>query len=65
MPKLKTKQALIKRIKITKGKKILTRICGQDHFNARESGKITRKKRSLKKAHQVDLKNIKRLVPYI
>lgn len=42
---MKTKQSIAKRFKITKKKKILHRTCGQDHFNARESGKITRNKR--------------------
>jgi len=41
----KTKQSIAKRFKITKKKKILHRTCGQDHFNAREKGKITRNKR--------------------
>jgi ribosomal protein L35 len=42
---LKTKKLVIKRIKITKNKKVLHRACGQNHFNARDSGKITKKKR--------------------
>ena len=45
MGKLKTHKTVSKRIKITKSKKILKRYGGQDHFNARNSGKITRKKR--------------------
>ena len=43
--KLKTKKLLQKRVKITKKKKILIRTGGQDHFNSRESGKVTRNKR--------------------
>lgn len=45
MGKLKTHKTVSKRFKITKSKKILKRYGGQDHFNARNSGKITRKKR--------------------
>ncbi len=45
MPKNKTHKASAKRFKVTKAKKVLKRYCGQDHFNARSSGKITRKKR--------------------
>lgn len=41
----KTKKTIAKRFKITKKKKILFRKGGQDHFNARESGKITKAKR--------------------
>lgn len=51
---VKTKQLIAKRIRITKKKKILHRTCGQDHFNARESSKITknkRRKRKLSKAY--------------
>ncbi|MBI4268652.1 50S ribosomal protein L35 [Candidatus Uhrbacteria bacterium] len=45
MAKLKTHKTVSKRFKITKTKKILKRYGGQDHFNARNPGKITRKKR--------------------
>ncbi|MBL7141497.1 50S ribosomal protein L35 [Patescibacteria group bacterium] len=41
----KTRKSIAKRLKITKNKKILHRTCGQDHFNARESRKITKNKR--------------------
>ena len=49
MPKKKTHKATAKRFvvkKSKKGLKILKRSEGQDHFNARESGKIKRNKRS-------------------
>jgi ribosomal protein L35 len=39
MPKLKTPKALIKRIKITKKKKVLRRATSQNHYNSKESGK--------------------------
>jgi large subunit ribosomal protein L35 len=45
MPKQKVHKATAKRFRITKNKKVLKRYSGQDHFNARNSGKITRKKR--------------------
>lgn len=45
MPKIKTHKATAKRFKITKGDKIKQRKAGQDHFNARESGKTKRNKR--------------------
>ena len=45
MPKLKTHKATSKRFKVTKNKKVLKRTAGQDHFNAKESGNKTRKKR--------------------
>ena len=43
--KLKTKKTVAKRIKITKKGKVIARKAGQDHFNARESGNVTRRKR--------------------
>lgn len=45
--KLKTVKSISKRVKVSGGKKrkLILRSPGQDHFNARESGKVTRKKR--------------------
>lgn len=54
MGKLKTKKSIAKRFRITRNKKVIHRASGQDHFNARESGKTTRNKRtdkSLSKTH--------------
>jgi ribosomal protein L35 len=45
MPKAKTIKCVAKRIKITKNKKLLKKTSGQDHFNSREPGKVTRQKR--------------------
>jgi len=42
---MKTHKTISKRIKVTKTGKLLKRKGGQDHFNARESGKVTRAKR--------------------
>jgi len=64
--KLKTHKATAKKIKVTGGKKkkFLARHAGQDHFNARESGKITRHKRGQTQIAKVNYKTIKRLLPY-
>lgn len=64
MPKLKTRKAISKRFVLTGTKKIRKRKAGQDHFNSRESGKITRKKRrdtDIGKSHE---KNIRKEMPY-
>lgn len=45
MPKLKTHKALSKRFKVTKNGKILKRRAGQNHFNARDTGKAGRNKK--------------------
>lgn len=44
--KLKTHQATSKRFKKTRTGKILKRTAGQNHFNARENGKVGRNKKS-------------------
>jgi ribosomal protein L35 len=59
---MKTHNAIAKRFKITKRGKVLKRAAGQDHFNARESGNTTRKKRRDKKQHESYAKTIKKLV---
>lgn len=43
--KIKTHKAIAKRFVITKTGKVMKRRAGQDHFNSRDPGKITRKKR--------------------
>ncbi|MCH7758952.1 50S ribosomal protein L35 [Patescibacteria group bacterium] len=44
----KTRKTIVKRLIVTKTGKIFHRTCGQNHFNARESRKITKNKRSNK-----------------
>ena len=63
--KLKTKKLVSKRVKVTKKKKILIRTGGQDHFNSRESSKVTKNKRRDKKISPANEKNIKKLLPYL
>jgi len=65
MPKLKTRKALLKRIKITGGKKILRRKVHQGHFNAKDSGSKTRNKRNASSFLPVDIKTIKKVLPKI
>jgi len=64
MPKLKTRKSIAKRIKITKKGKAIKKRAGQDHFNARESGKIKRNKRRATKLAKANVKNIKSQLPY-
>jgi ribosomal protein L35 len=63
--KLKTKKLLSKRVKVTGTKKIMIRPGGQDHFNARESGKVTKNKRRDKQLSSANKKIIKKFLPYI
>ena len=62
MTKLKTRKALLKRIKITGRKKILKRALHQSHFNAKESGNKTRSKRKTNQASSVDTRKIKEIL---
>ncbi|MFA6537374.1 MAG: 50S ribosomal protein L35 [Patescibacteria group bacterium] len=65
MPKLKTIQSVHKRIRVTKTGKIQKKKAGQDHFNSRESGKVTRAKRRLVKLKEgLITKNIRKFLPY-
>ncbi|MDP2830571.1 MAG: 50S ribosomal protein L35 [bacterium] len=64
MPKIKTHKATSKRFTITKTKKVKRRKAGQDHFNARESGVITRRKRRDVNVDKTHIKTIKQLMPY-
>lgn len=63
--KLKTKKLFRKRVKVTGSKKIMIRRGGQDHFNSRESGKVTKNKRRDKILSAANKKAVKRLLPYI
>jgi len=63
MPKIKTHQAVAKRFRVTKNKKILKKKCGQNHFNSRETGKVSRlKRRPAGIASATIRKSIRRLI---
>lgn len=71
MPKQKTHKATSKRIRITKPvkrrkrvAKLIQRTAGQDHFNSRETGNITKKKRRDHSISKSNIRSIKKLVPY-
>ena len=64
MPKLKTRKAVAKRVKISANKKVIRRDVGQGHYNAREAGKTTRGKRRDVVVFKTDAENILRNLPY-
>jgi ribosomal protein L35 len=69
MPKLKTRKAIAKRFKLSKPKKckkkkIIMRRSGQDHFNAKESGNVTRKKRRNVQISWKQHEAIRKALPY-
>lgn len=55
----KTYKAAAKRLRITKKKKIVHKAAGQDHFNSRESGKVTRNKRRNRTLSQSYMRSVK------
>lgn len=58
MPKLKTKKALVKKIKITKRGKVTRRKTGQNHYNSKENGKTGREKKGSVRLFKADEKNV-------
>lgn len=64
MAKLKTRKSIAKRIKVTGSKKLTTRHGGQDHFNARQTGKTKRNKRRDNHVSKTLEKSIRRVLPY-
>jgi ribosomal protein L35 len=68
MPKLKTNKAVAKRFVVKrskKGVKVLKRTDGQDHFNARETGKVKRNKRGDVTMTDTVKATILRAMPYV
>lgn len=67
MPKIKTNKTISKRFIVKrskKGVKVMKRSEGQDHFNARETGKIKRNKRSDTTISRTITKTILSAMPY-
>ncbi|MBI4128123.1 MAG: 50S ribosomal protein L35 [Parcubacteria group bacterium] len=59
---MKTNKAIAKRFKVTKKGKVLKRTAGQDHFNTREPGKVTRMKRRDRQLSESFTKTVKKLL---
>lgn len=64
MPKLRTHKATRKRFVISKKKKFIARTAGQDHFNSRESSRVTMRKRRDRSEAQADRNALKKMMPY-
>jgi len=64
MPKIKTHQSIVKRYRVTKKGKLMKKKAGQNHFNARESGNITRAKRRRNTTSKTITKQLRSLMPY-
>lgn len=61
--KVKTHKATVKRFRVTAKGKLMKRTAGQDHFNARESGVVTRRKRRDVAIAKVNVPALRKLIP--
>lgn len=61
---MKTKKSVIKKVKITKHKKVLRRSTGQNHYNSKETGAEGRAKKKDKRMFKADEKNVVAALPY-
>lgn len=64
MARLRTHKATAKRFRRTGRGKWMRRTAGQDHFNARESGRTTTRKRRDAGLSEADRRNVERLNPH-
>lgn len=58
MPKLKTRKSVIKKVKVTKNKKVIRRYTKQNHYNSKQTGKFKRLKRRDQRLFKADEKNV-------
>lgn len=62
MPKIKSRKALLKKVKVTGSKgskrKVLRRATKQNHYNSKQGGDEKRRKRSDKRLFKTDEKNV-------
>ncbi len=65
MPKLKTRKSVIKKVQVTKRKKVLRRTTGQNHYNSKENGKEGRLKKKDRRLFKADEKNVLQALPYL
>jgi len=65
MPKMKTKKALVKKVRVTKKKKVFRRFTNQNHYNSKDTGKTGRDKKRDRRLFKTDEKNVLKAMPYI
>ncbi|MFZ5982548.1 MAG: hypothetical protein ACOYS2_03205 [Patescibacteria group bacterium] len=64
MPKLKTPKSVIKKVKISKKKKVIRRKTGQNHYNSKETGQVGRSKKRDVRLFRTDEQNVLKALPY-
>lgn len=63
MPKLKTRKAAAKKIKVTGTGKVTRRKTGQNHYNRKETGREGMEKKGDIRLFKADEKNVLRALP--
>ncbi len=64
MPKLKTHKSAAKRFHVTGSGKIMRTRCGKSHLRRRKSDRSKRDFDEMFLVHKVDLKRVRRQIPY-
>jgi len=62
---MKTKKALVKKIRVTKKKKVFRRFTNQNHYNSKDTGKAGRDKKKDRRLFKTDEKNVLKAMPYL
>lgn len=62
MPKMKTRKAVVKKLRRTKTGKLMRRYTMQNHYNSKQTGNFKRKKRRDVRLFKTDEKNILRVL---
>lgn len=61
---MKTNKSYTKRLRVTKTGKVIARVAGQNHFNARKSGRARQEDRGANNiVDRISKKNIQRFLP--
>jgi len=63
MPKMKTRQAVAKRFKVTKNGKVMHEQAGNSHLQTHEKRRTKRQRNRPKRASRADEKRIKQMLP--
>ncbi|HCM45653.1 MAG: 50S ribosomal protein L35 [Candidatus Yanofskybacteria bacterium RIFCSPLOWO2_02_FULL_45_10] len=65
MSKIKTNKSAAKRFRVSGKGKLMRRPVKQNHYNARDTGNETRRKKGYKGLTKDEDKNIRKVLPYI
>jgi large subunit ribosomal protein L35 len=64
MPKLKTNKSVVKKVRLTKKRKVMRRKTGQNHYNSKDNGQEGRVKRNDVRLFKADEANVLKALPY-